>query len=354
MGNNQREGRIVVLPLSFAQEECERAGLDLHVSNVSVANKPDAEPAIGRLISDYSHPEGASMMFAGKKSLNKHVFTPIRNPTAADVCQLHANAMAAFPGEVIVAARLDISSAYNRIRLHPPSIPLGALYFRGADGVEYVAMPMVEWFGSQDSNFHWQLVAVDLAGRSSHRCWSQYGCALSAMYTDDFFLFGTREFVEAESARFSADAESAVGVGAINVKKTVSGSHIDIIGLANDTSAAHTIGMSATIFLKMVCAMFVMMPLELEAGGVRRGEDYAERCIKSYPVCGCCACHGPLFTWVFSQPAQSTQRFRGGGSDTASPCGSLHVAGRLADGLRRSPVDVRAHSYSPSASSSTR
>jgi hypothetical protein len=268
MGNNQRKGRIVVLPLSFAQEECERAGLDLHVSNVSVANKPDAEPAIGRLISDYSHPEGASMMFAGKKSLNKHVFTPIRNPTAADVCQLHANAMAAFPGEVIVAARLDISSAYNRIRLHPPSIPLGALYFRGADGVEYVAMPMVEWFGSQDSNFHWQLVAVDLAGRSSHRCQSRYGCALSAMYTDDFFLFGTREFVEAESARFSADAESAVGVGAINVKKTVSGSHIDIIGLANDTSAAHTIGMSATIFLKMVCAMFVMMPLELEAGDV--------------------------------------------------------------------------------------
>ena len=119
----------MVLPLSFAQEECERAGLDLHVSNVSVANKPDAEPAIGRLISDYSHPEGASMMFAGKKSLNKHVFTPIRNPTAADVCQLHANAMAAFPGEVSVAARLDISSAHNRIRLYPPGILLGALYF---------------------------------------------------------------------------------------------------------------------------------------------------------------------------------------------------------------------------------
>ena len=134
MAANQRKGRMVILPLEFAQDECARQGLDLHVSNVSIASTPGAEPAIGRLISDYSHPEGASMMFAGKKEINKLFFTPIKNPTAADVCQLHANAVAAFPGEEIVAARLDISSAYNRVRLHPPCIPLGALYFTVADG----------------------------------------------------------------------------------------------------------------------------------------------------------------------------------------------------------------------------
>ncbi len=53
-------------------------------------------------------------MFEGKKALNREHFTPIRNPTAADICQLHANAVAALPGEPIVAARLDIASAYNR------------------------------------------------------------------------------------------------------------------------------------------------------------------------------------------------------------------------------------------------
>ena len=62
---------MVILPLGFAQDECARQGLDLHVSNVSIANKPGAEPAIGRLISDYSHSEGASMMFGGKKEINK-------------------------------------------------------------------------------------------------------------------------------------------------------------------------------------------------------------------------------------------------------------------------------------------
>ena len=51
------------------------------------------------------------MMFDGKKELNKTFFTTIRNPNAADVCQLHANAVAAFPGQEIIATRLDIASA---------------------------------------------------------------------------------------------------------------------------------------------------------------------------------------------------------------------------------------------------
>ena len=205
-------------------------------------------------------------MFDGKKALNKRVFTPIRNPTAADVCQLHQNAVAVFPGEAIIAARLDISSAYNRVRLHPPSVPLGALYFTGSDGSELVAVPMVEWFGSQDSNFHWQLVTEDLIGRSAYRCLRARGCALSAMYTDDFFVFGSRAFVEEEMARFADDAEAVVGADAINAKKTISGTGIDIIGLANDTTATHSIGMSSTIFLKMVCATYVMMPMDVKVG----------------------------------------------------------------------------------------
>ncbi len=55
------------------------------------------------------------MMFEGKKAINMAHFTPIRNPTTADICQMDANAIAAFPGEPIVAARLDIALAYNRI-----------------------------------------------------------------------------------------------------------------------------------------------------------------------------------------------------------------------------------------------
>ena len=82
---------------------------------------------------------------------------------------MHANAMAAFPGVPIVAVRLDISSAYNRLRVCPSDIPLGALLFRGSDGLEYVAMSIVEWFGSQDSNFHFQMVTEDLMSLAAQR-----------------------------------------------------------------------------------------------------------------------------------------------------------------------------------------
>ena len=128
-------------------------------------------------------------MFVGKKGLNKAHFTPIRNPTAAGICQMHANAVAAFLGVPIVAARLDISSAYSRLRVRPRDIPLGALLFQGSDEVQYVAMPIVEWFGSQDSNFHFQMVTKDLMSLAAQRSIRGTQALLAEMYTDDNFVF---------------------------------------------------------------------------------------------------------------------------------------------------------------------
>ncbi len=116
MASNQRKGRVIVLPLAFAREACAAEAIQFHVSSCMVGQKQDAVPPIGRLISDYSHPLGASLMFEGK-AINMAHFTPIRNPTAADICQMHANAIAAFPGEPVVAARLDIASVYYRIQI---------------------------------------------------------------------------------------------------------------------------------------------------------------------------------------------------------------------------------------------
>jgi len=73
-------------------------------------------------------------MFPRKKALNKAHFTAIRNPTAADICQMHANAVAAFPGESIVAARLDIASAYDRIHNTAPTL------LAAGNGIDYDIM----------------------------------------------------------------------------------------------------------------------------------------------------------------------------------------------------------------------
>jgi len=207
MASNQRKGRVIVLPLALAREACAAEEIPFHVSSCMVGQKQDAVPPIGRLISDYSHPLGASLMFEGKKAINMAHFTPIRNPTAADICQMHANAVAAFPGEPIVAARLDIASAYNRIRVRPRDIPLGALLFEGSDGETYVAMPIVEWFGSQVSNFHFQMITEDLASLAAHRSIRDTGAMLSGMYTDDYFVFGNAEYVQQACANFTADED---------------------------------------------------------------------------------------------------------------------------------------------------
>ncbi len=63
MAANQRKGRVVVLPLGFAHEACASAGIPFHVSSCMVSQKQDADPPIGRLISDYSHPPDALLMF---------------------------------------------------------------------------------------------------------------------------------------------------------------------------------------------------------------------------------------------------------------------------------------------------
>jgi hypothetical protein len=152
------------------------------------------------MCADYSHPLHASMKFPGKKGLNQRFFGYIRNPQAADLCQLHMNAILTFPGQSIIACRMDVANAYNRIRVRPRDVSLGGLLFHAGNGIDYVAMPIVEWWGSQDSNFHFAMITEDMSQRSTARCLSTYGAQLSGMYTDDFFIFAPAHIVHSECA----------------------------------------------------------------------------------------------------------------------------------------------------------
>jgi hypothetical protein len=268
--------------------KCRRAGLPFHVSCCTIAAKPDAD--IGRLITDYSHPVGGSMMFDGKKGINSLVFGPIRNPTAADICQIHANAVHVFPGLPLEAARLDIGTAYNRNRVAPSDAALGALVCEvvESDGSvrTLVAIMLTEQFGSADSNFHFDQSSQDCSSLSAARCMASCGAQLSGMYTDDFFVIASPDMVSSETAAFQADAEERFGETAIKKEKTLRGPHIDIIGLANDMEM-HTIGMSSTTFAKMVCAFFICLPMDIAAGdwvGVKTLESLAQRAIRCADV----------------------------------------------------------------------
>ena len=306
---NQKKGRMLILPLAFARRVCRLDGLRFHTSNTTVGAKVDADPPVGRLISDYSHPVGASLMFEGKKDLNAEHFAPIKNPTAADICQLHLNAIHAFPGQEIVVIREDMPSAYNRIRINPAHVTLGGLLFEASpldmheSGFEfeysqfmkseepsddeetqlYVGFPLVEWFGSQDSNFHFHLITMDCASRSQARCVSKYGASLTTKYTDDFIGFGGTDAMAQERAEFIKDSESIVGHPATAPSKSLWGKFTDTIGMANDT-VAHTIGLTSVMYLKLVCNLFVTIPLSTRVGDLipihvmQRMASHAIRC----------------------------------------------------------------------------
>jgi hypothetical protein len=107
----------------MVQTSCKVDNLALHVSNVFIQPKVGEEA--GRMCADYSHPLHASMKFDGKKALNQRFFGAIRNPQAADLCQLHMNAILTFPGQPIVACRMDVANAYNRIRVRPRDVVAG-------------------------------------------------------------------------------------------------------------------------------------------------------------------------------------------------------------------------------------
>lgn len=74
--------------------------------------------------------------------------------------------MVVFPDEVISATRLDIASASNRIRFRPKDV--------------LVAMPIVEYFGSEEFKFNFQMIDVSL-GMAQRRDTSAFLCLTSTV-----------------------------------------------------------------------------------------------------------------------------------------------------------------------------
>ena len=88
-------------------------------------------------------------------------------------------------------------------------------------------MPIVEWWGSQDSNFHFAAITEYMSQRSIARCVKAYGAQLTGMYTDDFFIFAPASSVDIECALFVDNIESVVGSPAVKPSKTIFGSWKD-------------------------------------------------------------------------------------------------------------------------------
>lgn len=285
LSRDQAKGKSLILHLDDAIDLCSSQKLRLHVSCPFIAAKPDKP--LGRLVCDYKNSLGCSINNPTKKTLLSSLWSPINNPTAADVCQLLTNATSRFPDQPIFGFRLDIDSAFNRIRVKPiDSLLLGLLFDVGHNS--YVNFPLTDQFGCQDSNYQWQLVAHHLLQRSHARQLHLYDCALTAAYTDDFFGFGSFATNTDELANLEMDATYCAGALAVSTRKTLHAPIIDIIGYRTDCKNL-TIGINEKMYIKLLALFFTSIPMSCSEGTLipvailQKAASYAIRCADVMP-----------------------------------------------------------------------
>ena len=121
------------------------------------------------------------------------------------------------------------------------------------------------------------------------------------MHTDDYFVFASLEYVEQAMKDFTADAESRLGVPAVKAEKTLCGNDIDIIVYTNDTSSKQTIGLSHPLFLKMVCAVYMMVAM-----GIRPGDQILVHTLQSLASRAICSADVVPVMVPFSRGFSST------------------------------------------------
>ena len=132
------------------------------------------------------------------------IWTEIKQPTAADICQLLVNAQLVYGSELLHGIRIDIDDAYPRLLLHLLSVSLCAVLVV-VDSVSYVYFPLVSTFGIQDVNFAFQLVTIDIDSRAKARDMAAHNCQLSSAYTDDFLSFRPARLVPTFISQVTAD-----------------------------------------------------------------------------------------------------------------------------------------------------
>ncbi len=249
-----------ILPAEFARQACADAHLPLHASLAQIAAKAGNHP-LGRQVSNYSHPKGRNTNNRLKKILLAWIFGPIESPATADLCQLLINAGFTFGVSMIVACRLDIRAAFTRIRITPEHVPLCALYFE-VDGEKFYFFPLSCRFGSQDSNYQWQCVAIETINQSNDRQIALFQRSHSTVITDDFVVFGTPESTTQEMEAIKVDAIARMGPEPISDEKTLQGPQIEIKGIFFDCPA-RTISISESMFSKMLCVFMLQLPWEI-------------------------------------------------------------------------------------------
>ena len=254
-------GRCLILPAYDALSWAEAEHLPLHLSPAFIVRKTDAP--LGRLVIDYSrqgpnHPD--------KKALLAKEWGPITYPRIPDYCSTLLSVTRRYPGVRLLAVKTDFDSWYKHIRVSPKATPLLS-YVVYLDGHPHVVIPLTEVFGSQDSNYHSNFGGSCIYAHMRARAWERFGGDVGHLYSDDHVEWVPAHEAHTELTAIASMSDAAAGTNTIQFNKTEVGSVVDCIGARFDSDQL-VVSPTSTLFLKLVCLLFLETPKSLTPGSL--------------------------------------------------------------------------------------
>jgi hypothetical protein len=286
-GKDQRQGLLTVITLADAQAGAIKDGMALHVAQAFIAKKggnssgveqqqsvttttrphPDAEPLfdkslLGRLVLDFVHGPN----FPDKSAMLALLFGAIVLPTLGYYCFILMGVRARWPGSEIWGFKTDFASWFKRMRLAIECTTLCA-FLVVIDGVQHVAIPVVEQFGLQEASFHSNFASGFIHQLITERSVRVHGIPTGSIYSDDYGAFMPLALIPDELRAISEFADQVSGPETIAPEKNVLNQKVELIGYLFDI-VAETVTVSFSMFLKLVALFFLETPSVVEVNSV--------------------------------------------------------------------------------------
>lgn len=265
MRDEHEKGLLIVLPSSLVVTLCIQEGLTLRISPTFIQGKVDEDEGKaekGRKCDDYT---ASGINTDLKAIIFRDTYGAYDDPNEVVLCRLFLRAKVTFPGKRISMLTSDYTAYYKRFPINIAQAPLLTTSV-DIDGTEFVAIPLVDPFGLQDSNAHAKCTTAVMHAINAEHHIRRWGTVLQTTYVDDTIAFAPKDELEGFVKPLIIDTSTrTLGPNGTNMKKTKIADALNALGFRYDCTA-ETIGLTAVWFEKLVCVVFEELPQHPAAG----------------------------------------------------------------------------------------
>ena len=265
MRDEHDKGLLVILPRKQVVALCAQEDMPLLTSPTFIQGKVDEDEVKaekGRKCDDYT---ASGLNTDLKAAIFRETYGAYDDPNEVVLCRLFLRAKATFPGRRIFMLTSDYSAYYKRF---PIDVTQATLLTTSVaiDGEEFVAIPLVDPFGLQDSNAHAKCTTAAMHAINAAEHLRRWGTVLQTTYVDDTIAYAPLdELTDIIQPLIITTSTRTLGPNGTNMKKTKINDVLSALGFRYDCTA-ETIGLTAVWFEKLVCVVFEELPEHPAAG----------------------------------------------------------------------------------------